>query len=52
MLTHLGDTHLAVGDDAAARAAWEPAMAILLSIDVTAADQLLSLARSFSVSLG
>jgi transcriptional regulator with XRE-family HTH domain/Tfp pilus assembly protein PilF len=40
LLTHLGDTHLAAGDRASARAAWRPAIDLLTAIDAAAADTL------------
>ncbi|REF99696.1 DNA-binding SARP family transcriptional activator [Asanoa ferruginea] len=40
VLSHLGDTHLAAGDPAAARVVWKPALDILHSIDAPAADDL------------
>jgi hypothetical protein len=40
VLSHLGDTHHAAGEHAAARAAWEPAVEILRTIEPATADQL------------
>ncbi|GIF64113.1 SARP family transcriptional regulator [Asanoa ishikariensis] len=40
VLTHLGDTHHAAGEQAAAHDAWEPALKIMVDIDETAADEI------------